>query len=463
VDCPITAEAGTIPEDDDAPNLKDLKSYMMIHHNLHIRQQLYCDRFSEHVLSYAIEWEKVIVSRITTSLAHAEGLRRELAHYQSKVDQIMATKSKTIAKGQTVDEKIAEKLSRNQAKLSNSRKSYETYAADLAELIHEVTARGWKDLHPILLKLAQFDTTLAHDEHQLLSNLTTVSNNLKKIAQRYSLKPESRLADIETLSAKVFVNEDGDRMMITDGHSPSKSSSTEMITATQRNGSGLSEISSKENDEATILEAVSSLLLNKDSRISDVSKIKQIKSRPSTGGSTAKEFSGRPKQMNNQGDFVEKRQVRSASRNRNRETTADESWRGELVDRTSSGRPSSRMKHRGVVDDDKSSAIPFESLNGRDKYSRTSPRSKARSKRDDLTPFDAAVAQDQERNRDRKLPPSSPRQGADSPQNSRYSPRSRSNSNCDSSPKSGQYNNQWSRELVETPSDAKGCSWYKIF
>lgn len=437
VDSPITAEAGTIPENDDEHNLNDLKSYMMIHQNLHIRQQLYCDRFSEHVLSYAIEWEKVIVSRVTTSLTHAAGLQRELDHYQSKVDQIMANKSKTIAKGQTVDERISEKLSRNQAKLSISRESYEIYAADLAALIHEVTARGWKDLHPILLKLAQFDATLAHDEHQLLSNLTSVSNNLKKIAQRYSLKPESRLADIETLSAKVFVKEDGDRMMITNGASPSKLPSTEKITAKHTNGSGVRGVSSKENDEAVILEVVSSLLLDKDSRISDANKNKHLKSRSSTGGSAAKEFSGRPKQMNNQGDFVEKRQERSVSRNRNRETSSDESWRSELIDVISSGRPSSRMKHRGVVNDDKSTSNPFEGLNGREKYSGTSPRFKPTSKRDDMRPlFDAAVAQDQERNRDRKLPHSSPRQSADSPQNSRHSSRSRSNSYCDGSPKS---------------------------
>jgi hypothetical protein len=93
----------------------------------------------------------------------------------------------------------------------------------------------------------------------------------------------------------------------------------------------------------------------------------------------------------------------------------------------SSGRPSSRMKKRSVVHDDKSTSKPFEGLNGRDKNSRTSPRFKPMNKGDDLRPFDAAVAQDQERNRDRKLPPSSPRQSADSPQNSRYSSIPRSN------------------------------------
>jgi len=133
----------------------------------------------------------------------------------------------------------------------------------------------------------------------------------------------------------------------------------------------------------------------------------------------------------------------------------------ELIDIISSGRPSSRMKKRSVVHDDKSTSKPFEGLNGRDKNSRTSPRFKPMNKGDDLRPFDAAVAQDQERNRDRKLPPSSPRQSADSPQNSRYSSRSRSNSYCDGSPKSSrQYNSQRSKELVQTQS---GCSWYKLF
>lgn len=466
-DCPITAEAGTVPENDNTPDLKNLNSYMMVHHNLHIRQQLYCDRFSEHVLAYAIEWENVIVSRVSSSLTHAAGLRRELDHYQSKFDRIMADKSRIIAKGLSVDEKLAEKLSRNQAKLTTSKESYEIYAADLSTLIHEVTARGWKDLHPILLKLAQFDATLASDEHQLLSNLTSVSNNLKKIAQRYGLKPESRLKDIESLSAKLLLNDGENRMMITDGNSPSPSPSTEKVRTMPSNTSGFSKQSSKENDDAVIRDVVSNIInKGEGSRMSRTGSgsSRQYKSHGSSNGGVAKEFDGRSKQMNHNGDFNDdRRHERNASRSKGR--SSNEARTAEMTERRPS-RPRSRMKSRGPGDDDKSTANPFDGMNEGGPYAGTRLQSNSKIGRNKLTPFDDAVAKDQTRNGSRNLLPSSPRYGAyvsESPQNTKLSSRSKSNSYSIDSPASGQYSSQWSRELTESPPKPKGCNWYELF
>lgn len=246
MDCPITGEAGTVPEsEEEEVNINDLNSYMSVHHSLHIRQKLYCERFSEHVVDYAIEWERIIVARVSTSLACADRLRRDLDHYKQKVDRMKMEKSKMIAQGRSLDAKFTERLSRNESKLAISRDEYELYANDLCTLIQEVTVRSWKDLHPILLKMTQFDATLASDEHQLLKNLNVVSNNLNKVAHRYGLKAETRLTDLETLSAKLIANGSGDNMMIEGVNNLSSSKE--------------SKSSSKENDDAVVRDVVNLL------------------------------------------------------------------------------------------------------------------------------------------------------------------------------------------------------------
>lgn len=314
---PIASEAGTIPMDDDEPNLKDLNSYMMVHHNLHIRQRLYCDRFADHVLTYAVDWEKVVVSRITASLTQAERLRRDLDHYQSKVDKINNEKTKIITKGMTVDERLLAKLARNQAKLVSSRQQYENYASELSAFMTEVTARCWKDLYPILLKLTQFDATLAADESILLSSLNQVTHNLKKVGERFGVKPESRLLDLETMSAQVMMNDNKGGYLITEGVSPTKSM--------QKNDAVIQDvISNLENEE--IRQRTSNKPRNssrlrlgrkKSSRIRERdSRFEKETRKEDSYQVSQKEFTGKAKQMNDQNENDPYQMERMASRSK---------------------------------------------------------------------------------------------------------------------------------------------------
>ena len=152
------------------------------------------------MVEYSIEWEKVIVARVSTSLKQAERLRLDQDHYKAKVISIQRDAAKVISRGKELDPKISEKLERNEEKLRNSQKEYETFTSDLCLLMKEVTEKSWKDLHPILLKLVQFDTTLVSDEKKILSALSSVEGTLKEIAVKHCLKPENRLKDLENLS-----------------------------------------------------------------------------------------------------------------------------------------------------------------------------------------------------------------------------------------------------------------------
>jgi hypothetical protein len=109
-----------------------------------------------------------------------------------------------LAKGKQVDSKQELKLSRNEEKLTKARLEYNKLATDMCILIEEVTERAWKDIHPMLLKIAQFDSALSSDETKELAELNQVQEKLKKLAEVHQLKPENRLKDIETMTPSLL-------------------------------------------------------------------------------------------------------------------------------------------------------------------------------------------------------------------------------------------------------------------
>ena len=194
--------AGQLPTETLAKH--EVCSYASIHHNLASRTKMYADKYAQFVINYAIEWDKVVTQRVMTGLKEAEKLRRDLDHYQKKTEALRANVNGTLAKGKQVDKKTEEKLSRNEEKLNNARLEYNKVATSMCVLIEEVTERAWKDIHPMLLKIAQFDFTLSSDETKALAELNTVQDKLKKLAEKHQLKPENRLKDIETLKPSLL-------------------------------------------------------------------------------------------------------------------------------------------------------------------------------------------------------------------------------------------------------------------
>ncbi|KAL7442102.1 hypothetical protein ACHAXH_006764 [Discostella pseudostelligera] len=177
-------------------------SYAAIHLQLHKKNKMYHDKYNEHILNYAIEWERILSTRIKGHLAQSEKLRLDLDHYGRKVEDLSRTINKTMAKGKNIDDKEVDKLKRNEQKLAQSRIEYDRFVNDLCGFMEEVMERGWKDLHPLLVKMAQFDTTLSNEEATILKNsMTSVTTQLKGMgAQHPHLKPMGRLKELETWS-----------------------------------------------------------------------------------------------------------------------------------------------------------------------------------------------------------------------------------------------------------------------
>lgn len=93
-----------------------------------------------------------------------------------------------IAKGEDID-----RLERNENKLKAAERDYSYSSEDVLLLIDEVVGRGWKDLLPLMIKVAQFDATYSADEAAQLSCLNELSVAMKATGDLYHVPSKPRL------------------------------------------------------------------------------------------------------------------------------------------------------------------------------------------------------------------------------------------------------------------------------
>eukprot|EP00578_Thalassiosira_sp_NH16_P029035 CAMPEP_0181097866 /NCGR_PEP_ID=MMETSP1071-20121207/11801_1 /TAXON_ID=35127 /ORGANISM="Thalassiosira sp., Strain NH16" /LENGTH=591 /DNA_ID=CAMNT_0023180383 /DNA_START=198 /DNA_END=1973 /DNA_ORIENTATION=- len=177
-------------------------SYAAIHLQLHKKHKMYATKHKEHILDYATEWERILSTRIVGHLKQSEKLRVDLDHYGKKVEDMHKTMNKTMSKGKSVDDKGVDRLKRNEQKLVQARQEYDRFVNDLCGFMEEVMDRGWKDLHPLLVKMAQFDSTLSNEEASLLGgSMKGVAEQMKGMAAKHpNLRPQGRLNELKTWS-----------------------------------------------------------------------------------------------------------------------------------------------------------------------------------------------------------------------------------------------------------------------
>lgn len=193
-------------------------SFAAVHIQLHKKDKLYHDKYLEHILNYATEWERILTTRITNHLKHSEKLRVDLDHYQKKVEDLNHDANKMMSKGKNVHDKAVEKLKRNEAKFVTARQEYDKYVSDLCGFLEEVVDRGWKDLHPLLVKMAQFDGTYSAEEANVLKAMSCVTHELMGLSTKHDFKAQGRLKELETHSLeslnKVYQPNDSTLMLM---------------------------------------------------------------------------------------------------------------------------------------------------------------------------------------------------------------------------------------------------------
>lgn len=179
-------------------------SYAAINQRVASSTSGYADKYDKFVVDYVVEWDKVLTTRVSAGLKTTEGLRRDLDHYQKKVEEMRVQSNKVMAKGKIVDEKTTERLKRNEEKLVQAKESFNKAARDMCMLLEETTDRSWKDLHPILVKMAQFDMTLASDEAKGLAEMDSIVTALKGLAGSNDLKSSGRLKELAAQEASLL-------------------------------------------------------------------------------------------------------------------------------------------------------------------------------------------------------------------------------------------------------------------
>mmetsp|Transcript_7536 Transcript_7536/g.11397 ORF Transcript_7536/g.11397 Transcript_7536/m.11397 type:complete len:526 (+) Transcript_7536:175-1752(+) len=184
-----------LPSSESAPG--SVISFRSVHADLKTRTDAYVSKYNQFIVEYAVEWDKVVEARVSTGIRETERLRRDLSHYQGKVESLRASTNQTLSKGKQVKADTAEKLGRNEEKLVKAKEDYNKFATDMCVLIEEVTERSWKDLHPMLVKICQFDATMSADEAKQLAYLNQVVEQLKQVAEQHGgLTPQGRIKDL---------------------------------------------------------------------------------------------------------------------------------------------------------------------------------------------------------------------------------------------------------------------------
>ena len=205
---PLWDCGGKMP--DQASQGDNIKSYAWIHTSMAAKSQSFADKFSQFVVDYVIEWERIVSARVDRGAKVTDQLRRDLDHYQKKVESLRQSANQALAKGKMVDPKAQDKLARNEEKLIKAKQDYDKVALDMCMLLEEYVERSWKDIHPALVKLAQFDSTVANDEATSLKELDQVVHQLKVVGDKYGLKPSARLKELEkTPPAQLYSKEGG--------------------------------------------------------------------------------------------------------------------------------------------------------------------------------------------------------------------------------------------------------------
>jgi len=143
--------------------------------------QAYDETFTSFIVEFANQWERDVVGSVTKSLEQSEDLRREVDHYQAKVQSLQNERPSLFGKSKEPDPKDVEKLARNKGKLADARALYESHVQELCSVIEEVTDRAWKNMVPILAKLGQSDQSLATNEYKCMSKLEAITTAIKNV------------------------------------------------------------------------------------------------------------------------------------------------------------------------------------------------------------------------------------------------------------------------------------------
>jgi len=194
-DTPLWEIVGAVTLNEEGHSVNN-GSYASVVLDMDRKSEMLIERFEEYVVQYAEEWRRVVKTRVSQSLKILESTRIEYDHYQRKVATMRNSIEVMNEKGKEPNSAFTVKLTRNVEKLDECRNNYEKARIDTYMLLNEVTVRSWKDLQPLVLKMAQFDHAEANDAALKSNNLKDVVSALKELAVGHRVCCDGRLKQL---------------------------------------------------------------------------------------------------------------------------------------------------------------------------------------------------------------------------------------------------------------------------
>lgn len=181
----IVGEAESVTEKSTKQSFTDL------HKALATKTDEAATKFATDVIDQVTDWEKTIASHILDHQTQSEKLRRELDHYERKVEGLHANVAEMEAKEKMVSSSLFEKKERNDEKFARAKTEYETYTHELCEYMEEVTERAWKDIIPVIIALTKWETETAFVQAGFLDKMTNLIQNLLEISDESGFDGET--------------------------------------------------------------------------------------------------------------------------------------------------------------------------------------------------------------------------------------------------------------------------------
>lgn len=180
----------TMAGNEDSAKIKSQSYYCVMVDDMQNRSKLRAQEYLNSAITYAVEWDKKVTTRINADLKQTENLRRDADHYKVKVDNLNANLKKMHESNKPVAFATQEKLERNEQKLREATGAYQDAAQDLYSLMEEVVDRSWRDLHPLLLQILKWDTEVSEEEIECMSApFKALINDLEALGKKEKIFP----------------------------------------------------------------------------------------------------------------------------------------------------------------------------------------------------------------------------------------------------------------------------------
>jgi hypothetical protein len=175
------------------PVKADLDSFAGVHQSFYELSKRHHEQYNTYLLKYVEDWERVISQRIHGLLIHYRELQENAVHYKKKLGGLI----QKVDRSQSVRQKLAEKLDRNEIKEMGAEEARDTVGEHLYLYIEEVMQRAWRDVFPLLLRSCRFEAEFSAASAGTLANLLAVAESVQRIGEDEECAEMGRLENLE--------------------------------------------------------------------------------------------------------------------------------------------------------------------------------------------------------------------------------------------------------------------------